>query len=292
MEELMMKKPAVSNITTIAEAREASTLAFNKKQYGDLIRARRTLLGLSQAQLAQRLGVQKAYVTHWEAGRSRPDLNLVPALCSELGISLAAFFHVPAGGDSLSESELRHIVIYRSLSDRDRMILDAALSKMAETAVAERWDHCRSQFHLIYHNYQRAAAGSGVMLEPTASGEQVFIRNTVLSGRADEIVTVSGASMEPDFHDGQDVYIEHTPDLEIGEIGLFVVNGDGFIKQYRKNCLHSLNPEYDDIQLVEFDETRIVGRVLGVVNESDYPTREEQAVLDEILRRDSGTQSV
>lgn len=63
-----MKKPTAGNITTIAEAREASTLAFNKKQYGDLIHAQRTHLGLSQAQLAQKLGVQKAYVTHWEAG--------------------------------------------------------------------------------------------------------------------------------------------------------------------------------------------------------------------------------
>ena len=53
-----MKKPTAGNITTIAEAREASTLAFNKKQYGDLIHAQRTHLGLSQAQLAQKLGVQ------------------------------------------------------------------------------------------------------------------------------------------------------------------------------------------------------------------------------------------
>lgn len=79
-------------------------------------------------------------------------------------------------------------------------------------------------------------------------------------------------------------WFKPTPDLEIGEIGLFVVNGDGFIKQYQGDHLHSLNPEYDDIQLSEFDESRTVGRVLGVVEESDYPTREEQAVLAEIQR--------
>jgi repressor LexA len=155
---------------------------------------------------------------------------------------------------------------------------------MAEIAMTELWDRCRTQFHVIYHNYQQAAAGTGIMLEAEDSGEPVFIRNTRLSDRADEIVTVNGASMEPDFHDGQDVYVEHTPDLEIGEIGLFVVNGDGFIKQYQGDHLHSLNPEYDDIQLSEFDESRTVGRVLGVVEESDYPTREEQAVLAEIQR--------
>ena len=108
--------------------------------------------------------------------------------------------------------------------------------------MAELWDRCRTQFHVIYHNYQQAAAGTGIMLEAEDSGEPVFIRNTWLSDRADEIVTVNGASMEPDFHDGQDVYVEHTPDLEIGEIGLFVINGDGFIKQYQGDHLHSLKP--------------------------------------------------
>lgn len=132
-----MKKPTAGNITTIAEAKEACTLAFNKKRYGDLIHARRTHLGLSQAQLAQNLGVQKAYVTHWEAGRSRPDLNLIPALCRELGISIAAFFNAPASIDSLSEAEQRHIEEYRSISARDRIILDTTLSKMAEITMPE-----------------------------------------------------------------------------------------------------------------------------------------------------------
>ena len=279
-----MKKPTAGNITTIAEAKEASTLAFNKKQYGDLIHTRRSQLGLSQAQLAQNLGVQKAYVTHWEAGRSRPDLNLIPALCRELGISVAAFFSIPASPDSLSDEEQRHLQEYRSITPRDRLILDATLSKMAEMAMAELWDRCRTQFHRIYHNYQQAAAGSGIMLEAEESGEQVFIRNTWMSDRADEIVTVNGASMEPDFHDGQDVYVQHTQDLEVGEIGLFVINGDGFIKEYQRDHLHSLNPEYDDIRINEFDEGFIVGRVLGVVDAGDYPTREEQSVLDEIQR--------
>lgn len=279
-----MKKPTDGNITTIAEAKEANTLSFNKKQYGDLIHARRSFLGLTQAQLAHNLGVQKAYVAHWEAGRARPDLNLIPSLCRELDISIAAFFNAPSSFDSLSDAEQRHMTEYRSISPRDRVILDATLSKMAEIATAELWDRCRTQFHPIYHNYQQAAAGSGLALEADESGEQVFIRNNWMSDRADEIVTVNGASMEPKFHDGQDVYVEHTPELAIGEIGLFVINGDGFIKQYQGSYLHSLNPEYGDIQLGEYDESRTVGRVLGVVEDGDYPTREEQRVLEEILQ--------
>ena len=277
-----MKKPAAGNVISIDEAKESSTLIFNRRHYGELIRSRRTLLGLTQLQLAKSLGVQKAYVTHWEAGRARPDLNLIPSLCKELGISIAAFFSIPASNDSLTLSEQQLIENYRKISDRDRVILDAALSKMVEIANADLWSRCREQFHLIYHNYQQAAAGNGVFLDTNESGEQVFIRKTLLSESADEIVTVSGHSMEPDFHDGQDVYIKHMPDLEIGDIGLFVINGDGFIKQYHGNYLHSLNPDYSDIQLGEFDDTHIIGKVLGVVHDDDYPSKEEQAVLSEL----------
>ena len=68
---------------------------------------------------------------------------------------------------------------------------------------------------------------------------------------------------------------------QIGEIGLFIVNGNGYIKQLQDGYLHSLNPEYDDIQLDESDTTRIVGRVLGAVNKNDYPNDDELKILQE-----------
>ena len=279
-----MKKPKEGKLTAAVGMRSAETQAFNRQHYGALIRDRRTRLELSQAQLAQRLGVQKAYVTHWEAGRSRPDLNLIPSLCKELGISLAAFFNEPATQDSLSPAEQRHMEMYRRVTERDRTILDAVLSKMEEMATTELWDRCRRGFRLIYRNDQHAAACSGLMLENEVTGEPVFVRDTPVSRRADELVTVSGASMEPDFRSGESVYIEHTPSLSVGETGLFIINGEGFIKQYQGDHLHSLNPQYKDIPLSEFDEIRIVGRVLGTVQEGDYPTQQELTVLEELQR--------
>jgi signal peptidase I len=34
-----------------------------------------------------------------------------------------------------------------------------------------------------------------------------------------EIITVTGDSMEPTFHDGDDLLVEHTKELSPGEIG-------------------------------------------------------------------------
>ena len=269
--------------TTEAEkAKEERKRGYNKQHYGDLIRKRRVRLGLTQDQLGRSLGVTKNYVTHWEAGRIRPDLNLVPALCRKLEISLGTFFQVPEDRESLTKAETRLLTDYRSLSEKDRRVVSTLAGALVEIAEEELRNRCRNGFHRLFHNEQAAAAGSGTILEGEVLGHPVYIRNNRLSDRADEIVTVSGASMEPVYFDGQDVYVEHTEELRNGEIGLFVVNGDGYIKEYQGAYLHSLNPAYADIPLGEYDEMRIVGRVIGAVDGGDYPTEEEQAMLSEL----------
>ena len=88
--------------------------------------------------------------------------------------------------------------------------------------------------------------------------------------------------MEPVFHHGQDVLIEHTGELRPGEYGLFVVNGEGYIKEWAADRLHSVNPDYPDIHLQESDDFRCVGRVVGTVDETDRPTAEEEKILEEL----------
>ena len=279
-----MKNTESGNLISLADARSEKTADFNKTRYGELIRSCRKKEDLTQADLANKLGIPKTYVGHWEAGRSRPDLNLIPGLCKALGISLSCFFDAPESEDALTEKERRFMEGYRKVDIRDRMILDSTLETMITLKEEALWDYCRKNFFVIDHNYQTAAAGSGTILEEDTETYQMFIRINPKAKRADEIVAVSGSSMEPMFHHGQDVYVEHTPDLEIGEIGLFIVNGNGYIKQLQDGYLHSLNPEYDDIELHESDTTRIVGRVLGAVDKDDYPNNEELRILQELDR--------
>ena len=279
-----MKNTESGNLITLADARSEKTADFNKMRYGELIRSCRKKEDLTQADLANKLGIPKTYVGHWEAGRSRPDLNLIPGLCNALGISLSYFFDAPESEDALTEKERHFMEGYRKVDIRDRMILDSTLETMITLKEEALWDYCRKNFFVIDHNYQTAAAGSGTILEEDTETYQMFIRINPKAKRADEIVAVSGSSMEPMFHHGQDVYVEHTPDLEIGEIGLFIVNGNGYIKQLQDGYLHSLNPEYDDIELHESDTTRIVGRVLGAVDKDDYPNDDELKILQELDR--------
>ena len=279
-----MHHPAPTNILSLSESRTLKTSEYNRAHYGAIIRINRRKQNLTQSDLAEKLNIPKTYVGHWEAGRSRPDLNLIPALCNALGISLSCFFGTPENEDALTERERHFMEGYREVDTRDRMILDSTLETMMTLKEEALWEYCRNNFLLMDHNVQTAAAGSGTILEEDTETYKTFIRVSPKAERADEIVTVSGSSMEPMFRHGQEVFVEHTPDLAVGEIGLFVVNGNGYIKQLQEGYLHSLNPEYDDIQLHESDAARIVGRVLGAVGQDDYPKEDELRILQEIER--------
>ena len=267
----------------------AEVTAYNKAHYGDLISEARHRANLTQQQLATALGISKNIVTHWEAGRVKPDLNLVPRLCRELHITLEDFFHLPLTQNSLSLRELKLLNAYRSLSARDKLIIESALEKTCELNRGELWARCREDFIQIFRNSQTAAAGTSGGLDGT-DGEPVYVRKNRTSLRAREIITVNGDSMKPRYLNGQDVYVEPAADLRIGEIGIFVINGAGYMKERQMDRLHSLNPAYPDIPLYETDDIRCYGRVLGLVPPEDYPTMEEQAVLEEISAQQRVTQ--
>ena len=102
--------------------------------------------------------------------------------------------------------------------------------------------------------------------------------------RADEIITVTGRSMEPQFHDGDRVLVEHCSELRNGDTGIFHVPGlGGVIKQKAYDRLHSVNPDFDDIFPCE-DGASVVGRVLGRVEPGMIPEPADRALYLEALR--------
>jgi transcriptional regulator with XRE-family HTH domain len=62
---------------------------MEKKTIGALIAALRKEKGWSQAELAERLGVTNKAVSRWETGRGYPDVELLPLVARELGITIS-----------------------------------------------------------------------------------------------------------------------------------------------------------------------------------------------------------
>lgn len=271
-------------IISMAEAKSQKTAAFNRANYGEVIRANRVKMGLSQPELAAILGTSKNYVSNWEVGRARPDMNIIPAICQALNIPIATFFGSKSVLDNLTAEQIAHVRNYALLNARDQATVDALTDSLLNMEDTEFRKSCKAKFAYIFHNENVAAAGSSNMLGDSIDGEREFIRLDETTERADEIITVTGDSMEPTFHAGDDLLIEHTETLDPGEIGIIIINGEGFVKEYRENGVYSHNAElYPFRKFCRDDNVKIVGRVLGKVTKALRPNRKERAVLDELL---------
>ena len=240
--------------------------------YAEIIRRRRKEKGLNQEQLGAMVNIGKNAVGAWESGRSRPDLNRVPVICEALDIPLEDFFGVrkePAGEPDVPESFLSG---YRALNDYHRQIIlrqmDSLLEMQKHSAPRKR------RLIRIYRNDLSACAGPSYSIGE-ASGEPVWIEETPVTAQADELIRVSGDSMEPQFHDGDQVLVRHTSFVRPGEIGIFT-NGDaGYIKVYQRDGLHSLNPAYPTMLFNEGDEVRCVGKVIGTAGKELFARENE-----------------
>ena len=234
--------------------------------YGPLIREFRRRNGLSQEQLGAMVRVKKNAVGAWEAGRSRPDLASVPVLCRELGIPLEAFFGMQRG------EKPGLIERFERLNLQNRQ---AILREMDRLYALQRREPERVRRVIPLYQNELAASAGPVSYLQEAGGETVYLAENERTAKAHEVIRVSGDSMEPTFRDGDLVLVQHAASLREGEIGIFVNEDAGYIKEYHRDGLYSHNAKYAPIRFSGQDLVRCVGRVLGRVSKDEFATPEE-----------------
>jgi transcriptional regulator with XRE-family HTH domain len=235
---------------------------------------------MSQAELAALVGVSRNTVAGWETNHSRPDLGTLPALCKALKISLSRFFGLER---KRTAEEAKVLEVFFSLEEGDRESILWQMEGLRDRRAAMR--EAAKPVPLprtvtLFLNELGAAAGFGAALGE-AQGEKMVLLADRDTERADEIITVCGRSMEPTFVDGDRVLVQHTKELREGEIGIFLVDNEGYIKEYRRDGLHSHNPEYRTMTFHEGQTVRCLGRVIGKLKKEQIPTREQLNRMEE-----------
>lgn len=71
---------------------------MNLERFPAMLRQLRIGAGLTQDDLAERVGVKRDAVARWEAGRREPSWGNILALASALGVSCEAFTEQPTEG--------------------------------------------------------------------------------------------------------------------------------------------------------------------------------------------------
>ena len=111
-----------------------------------------------------------------------------------------------------------------------------------------------------------SSAGTGSMLFDEIAVEYMNVSKTIETADADFMIEVRGDSMLPKYNDGDIVLVKQSESIYENEIGVFILNGESFIKKMGTGRLISLNPAYSPLELREFDSVRCVGKVIGVLN--------------------------
>ena len=259
-------------IQAFERTRKSRSVPMKEKRtthYGNTIRRYRESCGLDQRTVGEAIGYSTNTISNWENGVSRPDIDAIPRLCSLLHIPLPVFFDIQ-NDPTIPEDEIELLNEYRNLNSENRqtvMQLTKRLSK-SEAQFRKMLKRLKDCITLPVQ-LLAAAAGVGVPSDEPLKPGRMLVSDNRLSQKADAIYLVNGNSMEPNYHDGDYVYVQHTNTLRYGEVGIFIVAGAPYIKEYRKSGLYSYNKNYRIMKLNEDDDVRLVGRVLGHVEEGD-----------------------
>ena len=233
------------------------------------IRYYREKQGIDQKTMASKLGITANSISNWENGRSRPDVNLLPAICKVLEISLLDLYGIDGSVSTITPKQQSLIEKYEMLSDGHQLAVENLIDNLI---AVEKSDYCPDLKVLMYFN-RSLAAGIGDPTEFDEDAELVYVYSTAEVNRADSIFKINGDSMEPVFSDGQEVLVQRLPwnhTLNPGEIGAFMINNETYIKRYEKDGLHSLNPDYPVMHFDDEQSVYLIGKVLGVFDPSSY----------------------
>ena len=198
-------------------------VAREKNWLGEKLRLVRKRRGMTLAQLADELrrfgvDVRVSTASHWETGESVPNGYQLLALCHALRISDGISFFTgfpPEIKTRLNLDGQRLLRDFHHFLESQPRYTETSHLRMVEMPVSTL----------------AASAGFGDLLDDGAFEMQAFPANSIPEG-ADFAVRVNGDSMEPLYQHGQLVWVHSCERLSPGDTGLFVLNGEGYIKTY------------------------------------------------------------
>ncbi len=254
--------------------------------YIDRIKKIKSEKKLTNDQLAALSGIPLGTLSKVLAGMNdSPKLSTLLSICRALDCSLE---YIVTGEPentnnyTLSAKEIEMMESYRRLDVWGRDLVSIMIAKESERCFGEAASPLWQPENALAKTPQKrypakpirtgrrtiqlyelpVSAGVGVYLEEARS-EEIKIPNTDKTAEADYALRISGNSMEPKFRDGDVLLIQNADAVENGELGIFLLDGNGFFKVFAGDRLLSLNPAYGPILLKDYSDIQCKGRVVG-----------------------------
>ncbi len=259
-------------------------------ELGELITLYRKQAGMTIDELCEKSGVPKGTIKKIISGITKaPTLENVRSIAYALGKKLSDF-DVSEEHTFLDPNETKMLNKYRALDVRGKETVNEVLdvqyrfSKQSgeEAQGAENDSKKNNDVNLCDENNvdvdmseelayfvvpfysMPVSAGTGAFSEFECP-EDMLLKKRPPRGTS-FVVPVSGDSMEPDYYDGDKVFVHSQLEIEPGQTGVFLMDGQQWIKQLGEGDLISRNPAYPPRPMT--DDVRCQGLVLGICDES------------------------
>jgi repressor LexA len=202
--------------------------------FSELLKQCRKKQGISQAELASKLGVTQQAVGKWESGKSSPDPSTVARIAELLNTTADYLLGLYRPVSNVSAPEERFFGSYS-----ESLIPVIGTVKAGYGALAFEEDYGQE--------YARVKDPSNYFY-----------------------LVVRGDSMEPRIQDGDLALVHKQDTLENGDLGVLIYGdeGEGTLKRYiqRGNCvvLQPFNPAYNELVIKgeDLNHLHIAGRVV------------------------------
>lgn len=245
----------------------------------DRVKALKKETGVTNEQLSEATGISVSTLGKLLSGHTEePKLSSAVAIADALGCSLEYLATGREEPPRLTDAELARVEKYRALDDHGARICDYILEEEFRRVQSPSRNVRTNPVEPIFRPQStvqkkakmlriplfadRVSAGTGIYLESNHS-TVISVAETEKTRGADFALRVSGDSMEPRYHDGDILLVRNTPEIAVGELGIFICDGEGYFKEFGGDCLRSLNPAYAPIPLSDFGSFSCRGSVIG-----------------------------
>ncbi|EGQ2776587.1 TPA: helix-turn-helix transcriptional regulator [Staphylococcus pseudintermedius] len=212
---------------------------------------------MSQKKLAELINIKPSTLSDYLNLRSNPSHGVIQRIADVFGVGKSDI-------DTTYKDENSITSIYDKLTPpRQKRVLDFANEQLNEQN--------NKVLHINSHNiiseevavYGYASAGTG---ETLIDGVEFTTQYNGHIPNHDFALQVNGDSMEPMFEDKEIIFIDKTKQINSGQIGIFVIDGEAYLKKVFINeegiRLVSLNSKYPDLHFDSSHDIKVAGKVI------------------------------
>ena len=216
--------------------------------------------GWSLSEFARKLDLPKSSISRYFNKSRQLPINKINLFSDVLGVSPEYLLGIQTIASDRSKTQNELLNVYNKLeSKRQSKVYDYASRQLDEQNGIQ-------EDKVVYLVRGRQSAAGSMIHVDDVDAEMGVLPSSIVPNGANELVQITGDSMEPIIKKGSEVYLRYQPTVEDGEIAIVRIEDEGVTCKYlfrdgENIILKSENSKYDDI-VVDANKVSVIGKVL------------------------------